>query len=111
MDTLVKAKIIRRIGGAAHFFGILAGAAAVFTLSTDLGRYISLKDTISWGTIVYRLFLCLVFVVGGLALGRLAERMEAGGNAERAAASEAERAEADRLTRQISVPARRNRNQ
>lgn len=111
MDTLIKAKVIRRIGGAAHLLGILAGASAVYMFSTDLGRYISFNDTIGWGTIIYRFFLCLIFVTGGLALGRLAERMEAGGNAERAAASEAERAEVDRLTRQFVVPRRRNRDQ
>ncbi|NLN26912.1 MAG: hypothetical protein GX161_01755 [Firmicutes bacterium] len=111
MDVIGKATVIRRIGAAAHFFGILAGASAVYALFTDLGRFVSYNAAIGWGLILYRLFLCLAFAAGGLFLGRLAERMAAGGDAERARASEAERTEADRLTRQIGVPARRNRSQ
>lgn len=110
MEPLGKARLIRRTGAAAHFIGILAGASALYNLWFELGRYISHKAPIGWGMMLYRLVLCALFVGGGLGLGRLADRLAADGDAERAAAAQAERDEADRLTRQISVPRRRNRS-
>lgn len=110
MDSLKLARIIRRAGAVAHFFGILAGASAAFNLWQQIGRYISYHAPLGWGGLLYRLFLCFVFVGGGLALGRWAERLSAQGDAERAAAAQAEREEADRLTRQVVTPRRRGPN-
>lgn len=99
MDPLVLAKLIKGAGALFHLFGIMAGASAMLT-----------PLPVNWGTVVYQIFLCIALVSGGLLLGRWAARIAADGDAERAAATEAERKETDALTRRVSVPPRRNRD-
>lgn len=109
MNSHSLGKLIHRAGALFHLFGILAGASTAYNAWQQIGRMITYGAPLDWIALLYRAFLCLVFVGGGLMLARLAERIVAEGDAERAAAAQAERAEADRLTRQISVPRRRPR--
>lgn len=110
MDSHRLARMLNAVGAGAHFFGILAGASALYNLWQGFGRMISYSAPLDWWGILYRAFLCVVFVTGGLALGRWGDRIAAEGDSERAKAAEAERAEAERLTRQIIVPRRRSRD-